>query len=95
MKRTISKIKIIGVALLSITLIIGLIASSTSAMVDPAASYCSSLGYEHFTGLTKKGERALCRLPNDQIVDAQQFLEWEGGIRVELLCYRGLCGKTC
>jgi len=74
MKRTISKITIIGTGLLATTLCIGLIASSISAMVDPAASYCGSLGYEYFTGLTKKGERALCRLPNDQIVDAHNFL---------------------
>ena len=74
MKYNISKIKIIGMGLLSIAVIIGLFVPPTSAMVDPAASYCSALGYEYLRGLTKRGEIALCRLPNDQIVDAHSFL---------------------
>lgn len=93
MKRTISKITIIGTGLLSITLFIVLIASSTSAMVDPAASYCSSLGYEYFTGLTKKGERALCRLPNDQIVDAHNFLSGKVALEWSYCAKEGYVAK--
>jgi putative hemolysin len=73
MKRNAKQIVFIGAGLLLMFFLI-LSTSQTFAMLNPAAAYCSALGYEYFTGLTKKGERTLCKLPNNEIVDAYDFL---------------------
>ena len=44
------------------------------AMLSPAEVYCEALGYEVVVESTELGEKALCRLPNDQTVDAWDFL---------------------
>jgi len=45
------------------------------ALVDPSAVYCTALGYNYVTESTSQGERGLCRLPNNQSVDAWEFLK--------------------
>lgn len=73
MKQNPKKINSVGVVLLSMVFIV-LSISSAFAMLNRAAVYCSTLGYENLTGLTQKGETALCRLPNNVLVDAYDFL---------------------
>jgi putative hemolysin len=60
-----------GIGLLLIYILI----SQSVGMLNPASVYCQSLGYE---SITKNGENgaqlSYCRLPNNNDVDAWQFL---------------------
>lgn len=65
-----------------LTAMVVFMASPAAAMLNPAAVYCSALGYEYFTGETKKGTIGACKLPDGQVVNASRFyrglvaLEW-------------------
>ncbi len=73
MKRNAKQVTFIGAVLLSMVILL-CSTSQAFAMLNRAAAYCSALGYENLTGLVKKGETALCKLPNNVIVDAYDFL---------------------
>jgi len=73
MKGKAKQMVFIGAGVLSMFFFI-LSTSQAFAMLNPASAYCSALGYENVTGLTKKGERTLCKLPNNELVDAYAFL---------------------
>jgi putative hemolysin len=45
------------------------------ALRNPAAVYCTALGYEYRIIKTVQGERGYCVLPDGQMVDAWQFLQ--------------------
>lgn len=45
------------------------------ALRNPAAVYCTALGYEYFINETTKGDRGICRLPNGDLVNAWWFLK--------------------
>jgi len=43
------------------------------AALNPAAVYCRALGYEYVVAQTPRGERGLCRLPGERLVDGWEF----------------------
>jgi len=45
------------------------------ALKNPAAIYCTALGYDYFINETAKGDRSVCRLPNGNLVNAWWFLK--------------------
>lgn len=53
--------------------------SPSSALKNPAAVYCQSLGYNYMIEKTDNGEAGYCQLPNGQSVDAWDFLLGEAG----------------
>jgi C1A family cysteine protease/putative hemolysin len=50
-------------------------AGPSFALVNPAAAYCSALGYEYVVETGEQGERGLCQFPDGQTVDAWEFLQ--------------------
>jgi putative hemolysin len=48
--------------------------SIARAMLNPAAVYCEACGYEYVIESTELGDRGLCRLLNEETVDAWDFL---------------------
>jgi putative hemolysin len=64
-------------------------AATATAMLDPAAVYCRSLGYENLRGLTRRGEAALCRLPDDTIVYAYSFFTGRVGLQWSYCAQQG------
>jgi putative hemolysin len=52
-----------------------LLAFSASALRNPAAVYCDTLGYKYVVESTADGEIGRCILPNNASVDAWKFLE--------------------
>lgn len=58
-----------------------------SALKNPAAVYCQSLGYNYAIEKTDDGEAGYCQLPNGQSVDAWEFLLGETGQEF------GYCGR--
>lgn len=71
------------------------------AMLDLASVYCEALGYDSFTAMTKKGEVAVCILPDDRLVNAWDFytgkvaLEWSYCAQKGYEAKRVDDGKTC
>ena len=63
--------------LISVVLGLTIMAGLASAILDPAAVYCNSLGYEFVIESTEEGQRGLCKLPDNQTVDADDFLRGE------------------
>lgn len=61
-------------------MIVFLAATSVSAMKNPAAVYCTSLGYEYMTEVnqTSGGTIGLCRTPAETL-DAWKFIQGEEG----------------
>jgi putative hemolysin len=51
----------------------------SSALKNPAAVYCQSLGYNYRIEMADNGEVGYCLLPNGQSVDAWEFLLGEAG----------------
>ncbi|OYT26380.1 MAG: hypothetical protein B6U97_03890 [Candidatus Altiarchaeales archaeon ex4484_96] len=51
-----------------------------SAMLNPAAVYCSTLGYEYVSEETDEGIIGYCMLPDGQKVEAWIFLRGEKGL---------------
>jgi putative hemolysin len=58
-----------------ITLLIAVSVGPALALRDPAAVYCEALGYNYTIESTGEGQRGFCQLPNDQTVDAGEFLQ--------------------
>jgi putative hemolysin len=51
-----------------------------SALKNPSGVYCKEQGYEYITAtMPDGGQRGFCILPDDQIVDAWEFLEGKVG----------------
>jgi len=46
---------------------------------DPAAVYCTEMGYEYKIERTEEGERGICRMPNKEECDAWAFYSGECG----------------
>lgn len=61
------------IALLALGL--ALVAAVALALKNPAAAYCSALGYVYMVERTDKGDVGKCVLPGGQKVDAWQFLQ--------------------
>jgi Domain of unknown function (DUF333). len=54
--------------------------NSVSALKNPSAVYCEELGYEYLIEVVPGvGQRGLCVLPDNQTVDAWEFLEGKVG----------------
>lgn len=69
-------LKAIVIALpLIVSLLLGIFVLPALALLNPAAVYCHSLGYNYTVESTQEGERGLCQLPNGEAVDAWQFLQ--------------------
>lgn len=66
MTTNILKVKTIAL-LLVITLLLSVFITPAFAMSNPAAVYCEALGYEY--------DKGLCKLQNNQTVDAWDFLD--------------------
>lgn len=60
--------------LLGVVVGLSIMAGLASAIMNPAAVYCTSLGYEYVIETTEEGQRGFCKLPNNQTVDAADFL---------------------
>lgn len=72
-----NKILVLNLLLVTILLILALIAISipkTYALLDPAAAYCQACGYNYSVEETALGEEGFCTLPNNEKVDAWDFL---------------------
>jgi len=48
---------------------------TVSALRNPAADYCNTMGYEYTVRMTPDGEEGLCKLPNGQEVGDWKFLQ--------------------
>ena len=59
----------------AIILVVLLLTVSASALRNPAAVYCDTLGYQYVTESTGDGEIGRYMLPNNVSVDAWTFLE--------------------
>jgi putative hemolysin len=75
-------------AITVLLLAIGLLAVPAGAMINPAAGYCTGLGYQYMDKVGTDGSMTgFCVLPGNQTVDAWQFLQ--GKVSPEL----GYCKK--
>ncbi len=57
-----------------IVLLLLSLAFPAEAALNPSAVYCQALGYEFSIQETSKGQRGLCTLPDETVVDAWDFL---------------------
>jgi len=64
-----------------------------SAIPNPAAVYCSSLGYEYEGEQTEEGVVGYCRLPNAERVDAWGFLRGEAALNHSYCALEGYPAK--
>jgi putative hemolysin len=55
----------------------GCSSTGSSGFQNPAAGYCTKMGYEYKTVVTEAGERGICVLPNGDEVDAWAFYRGE------------------
>ena len=65
-----------------------------AALMNPAAVYCGELGYRYETKTTADGVTGYCVLPNDQEVEAWQFLTGTAGAQYSYCARQGLMQKT-
>jgi putative hemolysin len=66
--------------ILLVMLLLFVSTNSASALKNPSAVYCKELGYEYITAtIPEGGQRGFCVLPDNQIVDAWDFLEGKVG----------------
>ena len=66
--------------ILIVMLLLFVSTNSASALKNPSGVYCKELGYEYITAtMPDGGQRGFCILPDDQIVDAWEFLEGKVG----------------
>jgi len=65
-----------------------------SALKNPAAVYCQSMGYNYTIERTDNGEAGYCWLPNGQSVDAWEFLLGEAGQEFGYCARMGLRQKV-
>ena len=59
------------------------------ALRNPAAAYCSALGYEYVIETKEHSEYGFCKLPNGQLVDAWQFLQGKTGEKFTYCALKG------
>lgn len=89
MKLNARQTAVTGTGVLSIILLSFAFTFNAYAMLNRAVMYCNALGYESVLGMIDEGEVPLCRLPNNQVVDAYDFLkgkvalEWSYCVQVE------------
>jgi putative hemolysin len=93
MKRNTVQVRGIRAGLILVVVFILLSVSQSFAMLNRAVLYCKALGYENLTGLTKKGETALCKLPKDEIVDANDFLSGKIALKWSYCARKGFEAK--
>ena len=70
--------KISGIFLILLAAAVSLLLSGLQpayALKNPAAVYCTALGYDYFINETTKGDRGICRLSNGDLVNAWWFLK--------------------
>lgn len=72
-----------------ICLSIILVSNPVYALRNPAAVYCSALGYEYVTETKENSEIGFCKLPNGQLVDAWQFLQGKTGQKFSYCALKG------
>jgi len=65
-----------------------------AALMNPAAVYCEGLGYRYETKTTADGVTGYCILPDDQKVEAWQFLTGTAGAQYSYCARQGLTQKT-
>ena len=68
-------------------------AADHASMGDPAAVYCTDLGYQ-FEISEDDGHRGICRLPDGEACDAWEFLEGKCGQNHSYCAQQGLEVKT-
>ena len=66
------------------------VAGPAPGMLNPGDAYCAALGYQPITVLTKKGEKALCRLPDGRLLDAMAFFTGRVGLDASYCAKQGL-----
>jgi len=64
-------------SVIALLLIIG--SGGAYALKNPAAVYCEQMGYEYIIVSTEIGEKGVCKLPGDRLVNAWWFLRGEVG----------------
>jgi putative hemolysin len=64
-----------------------------NAIMNPAAVYCTSLGYEYVIESTEEGQRGFCKLPDNQTVDAVDFLRGEVALNWSYCAKMGYAAK--
>jgi putative hemolysin len=69
------------------------LSSASSAMLNPALSYCDAMGYDHFEIETKEGTKVVCVLPGKNPVDAWDFLRGDVGLEHSYCEKNGLVAK--
>lgn len=71
------------------------IISPVLAMRNPAAVYCSAMGYEYLTWTDSEGgQAAMCQMPSGQVVDAWKFLQGKVSPEYSYCAKQGLQQKT-
>jgi putative hemolysin len=72
-----------------------------AAMLNPAAVYCRSLGYQYYSAQTPRGVVGMCQLPNGDFVDAWEFyrgktaLNWSYCAKQGYQAKRDESGQIC
>jgi putative hemolysin len=66
--------KLTSVVVISFLLFV-LLTTPARALLNPSAVYCTGLGYNYVIVSTSEGERGLCQLPNNESVNAWEFLK--------------------
>ena len=79
---------------LSTSVIFLLLVTPACAMRNPAAVYCSALGYEYVIETTARGDWGNCILPTGEKVDEWQFLKGKTGTSYSYCSKQGLPIKT-
>jgi putative hemolysin len=79
-----------GILLLGILLV-----GTVAGMLNPAAVYCTSLGYQYqVVTETDGGERGYCQVPGGEAFDAWQFLEGRNGTPFNYCSRLGYATRT-
>jgi putative hemolysin len=73
---------------------IALVCQAGSALMNPAAVYCSALGYAYDVKTSDAGQTGFCVLPGNQPVDAWQFLKGTTGQQYTYCARQGYQVKT-
>lgn len=72
-----------------------LAAMPVSALKNPAAVYCSALGYQPVAQTDASGGQAsMCRMPDGQVIDAWKFLQGKVSPENSYCARQGLAQKT-
>ena len=63
------------------------------AMLDPAVVYCQACGYNYSVEITEYGEQSFCTLPNNEKVDAWDFLTGKNALEWSYCAINGYEAK--